>query len=114
MFKLSVVLPLLIGLAFYVYIAWVAPDVEPRSVRYMGSLAALMFALAGASVAYACFWGAAHGFSPYQILLGELPPEKFGNFAYAARTMVILAGLCSVHALLAFLLRRKGMAGNGS
>ena len=114
MFKLSVVLPLLIGLAFYVYYAWIASDVESRSARHMGSAAAWMSALAGGCVAYACFWGAAHGFSPYRVLFGDLPPEKFGNFAYTARTLVILAGLYSAHALLAFLFRRKTVVGNDS
>jgi len=114
MSKLAVVLPLAIGLVFYLYCVWDLPNREWRSARHMSIAAGWMSVLAGGCVGYACFWGAAHGFSPYQILFGELPPQKFGNFAYTARTVVVVATLFCAHALVAFVLRRNGVAGNDS
>ena len=114
MLKVSFALPLLIGLVFYIYAAWLAPGAAPRSAPEMGTFAAWASAIAAGTIVFACLWGAARGLSPSKIYFDDLSPGNLDNFVNASRSLLIVAGFFCIHALVAFFFRGRASKGNGS
>jgi TRAP-type mannitol/chloroaromatic compound transport system permease large subunit len=94
---------LAVALTFYVYYAWVAPVAKPGSARELAVAAGWAWAVAVGAAAFAFIWGATRGNSWESLLLSSVEAGKFENFVVAARSLVILALLFSIHALAALL-----------
>jgi hypothetical protein len=95
---------LLVGLGFYLYIAWFSSDAAARSATNMVKLAALCWALAAGAAVYAWFWGTTRGLSAYQIFFVGSTPGKLQNWVGTAYSLAVVAVCFSAHALVAFLI----------
>ena len=99
----AIPLSLLAGVAFYTYVAWLAPDRDdPRNAKkvFRNSIGLLGFSLTFALLLILP-WSIFEGWSLAQVAAADLPYRKMRSAVYAIYASAAAGGLGLLHALLA-------------
>ena len=105
---------LVVALAFYVYLGWITPVARPDAPGEVAIVAGWTWAAAIGAAFFACVWAATRSVTLQQVLLGDEGYGAFWSFVGAARSLVVLALLFSVHAFVALVVRRTSGRGIGN
>jgi len=93
----------LAGAAFYVYIAWIAPDRDdPKAAAkvFRNAIGLLCFS-AGFALLLVLPWSIFEGWSLAQVAVADLPFRKMRTAIYAIYASAAAGGLGILHALVA-------------